>query len=322
MTGAVGQLVMDRLLASTRRSPTGLVRRGYAGARRALLLAADPVITADVAGHVLRLPLSHELPVYQATHPGYSMNLAAVAAVVIADHPDGCIVDIGANVGDSVAIIRTATTAPILCIEGDETFLPLLRENLGSLGPAVVEPCYVASTRDTGAHRVERVGGTARLVAAADCGPALVEVPLAQILDRHRDLGQPALVKIDTDGHDANIIADAIDVLEQHRAVLFFEWDPRLMADAGGLDATAIFPLLQAHGYEGLVLFANTGEMLCQARSDDAPLLADLARFVLEPGPISYFDICAVHEDDAHVAAQVVEAVRSRASDRRLRAPT
>ncbi len=81
-----------------------LVRRPLVGLRRLAVRAGDPAIRYTLDGTDLLLPLSHDLPMHRARYPRYSANLGDVAAAVAAARPEATMVDIGANIGDSVAI--------------------------------------------------------------------------------------------------------------------------------------------------------------------------------------------------------------------------
>jgi FkbM family methyltransferase len=56
-------------------------------------------------------------------------------------------IDIGANVGDSVAIVREQSDYPILCIEGNETYFQILEENLrrGAYASVMAVNVFVAT---------------------------------------------------------------------------------------------------------------------------------------------------------------------------------
>src|SRR6266545_3066092 len=63
----------------------------------------DPVITYEIGAGRLSIPLSHDLPLHRAAYPQYSSNLARIAASVAAFSDDFVVIDVGANVGDSLA---------------------------------------------------------------------------------------------------------------------------------------------------------------------------------------------------------------------------
>src|SRR6266852_517263 len=89
----------------------------------------DPMVRYNLAGLELRLPLSHNLPLYRRSFPLYSSNVGRIAAAVAAKYRDIHVIDIGANIGDTVAIVRAQVNCPILCVEGDASVCEILRDH-------------------------------------------------------------------------------------------------------------------------------------------------------------------------------------------------
>lgn len=282
------------------------VRRPLSALRAARLRAGDPPIAFDLDGTELIVPLSHLLPVHRAAHPTYSRNLGDVVAAVAEARPGATLVDIGANVGDSVAIVRAQSSVPVLCIEGDEIFLPYLRQNLDGVTDVEIVECYVATTADaTRRSVVERVGGTARLVERAD-GELNHTCSLTEVLAAHPAFATPTVIKIDTDGHDASILRTAEDVLGAAHPVLFFEHDPAMASAVGAPDPASIFELLVGHGYDTFVLYDNKGPRLEVLHGRDLERLVARSRALDASSDLPYLDVCAVHGDDADLAGAVL----------------
>lgn len=310
--------LMDALVHETSRHPQGVRRRALSALRKARLLAGDPAVVVVFDGRELVIPLSHELPVHRARHPDYSRNLGRVAAALHEARPGAPVVDIGANVGDSVAIIRDqAPEVPILCIEGDAQFLPYLDHNVRGLAGVEVAPVYV---RHSGAHgggqmAVVRVGGTASLVdqAGGVGGEPITARSLDDILADHPCFANPGMLKLDTDGHDADILLQAESVLAAARPVVFFEFDPPMAAGVGGTDPHAALDLLARLGYCRSLFFTNTGALAGALEvdawaSDAVSMAADLG-----PGrPVAYFDVCVFGPHDAELALEIERRERSR----------
>ena len=298
-------------------------RRALSAARKAWLTRADPAVEHPICGTTLRLPLSHQLPVHQAAHPDYSLNLGRIAAAATAGRPDATIIDIGANVGDSVAIMRPGTTAPILCIEGDASFLPYLEVNAHRFADIEIAPTYVRTAdAGDGAMAVVRDGGTARLeqvgdVGTAGPGPHLEVTPLADILAAHPRFMSPRLIKVDTDGQDAGILADADDVLASAHPVLFFEFDPAMTRAASGGDPLTTFTQLADLGYRRALFFTNLGELVIGLDRDSWREIPTLADYPSAGDPVAYFDVCAFGTDDGDLAAEVEATELARRRRRR-----
>src|SRR5262249_16620676 len=116
----------------------------------------------------LLLPADHALDRYQAKWRCYDRALGEIARLVWQKYPGSAAIDIGANVGDSAALINTPHDIPTLCIEGGEAFLPFLRENARRIGPhVVIETAFVGDdSASANAYALQRSeAGTAKLVA-------------------------------------------------------------------------------------------------------------------------------------------------------------
>ncbi len=283
-----------------------LVRKALGGARRARLAVGDPAVTWTVDGTELVLPLSHDLPVHRARHPRYSANLGSLAAAVAAHDPTATLIDIGANVGDSVAIIRARTPMPVLCIEGDEVFLPYLRRNVADADEVEVAPHYVSVSADGSSTAVvERSSGTARLVEGGASGTATAVRDLISLLGDHPRFARPRVIKVDTDGHDADILTAAAPLLGELRPVLFFEHDPGLAAAVGSGDPADLFAVLAVLGYEHFISFTNVGQLVGTDRADRLPGLVERSRRLGSSGQPPYLDVVALHADDAGLLGAV-----------------
>jgi FkbM family methyltransferase len=238
---------------------TGRARlKALIGLRRLLVRLGDPLVTWRVGNADLRLPLSHELPFYRHDHPEYDRAIGRIAAEI-----GGPVVDVGANVGDTAAEIRSRSDVPILCVEGDDRFFALLVANAKQIAGVELEHAFVDAPANA---RVERGAGTARLVRACNSelqsSEALRSKPLARILEEHPAFREPALLKLDTDGMDVPIVLANLDLLARTRPVLFFEYDPHLGATPD------VFERLREIGYRRLDVYENTGEL---AQSVDLP---------------------------------------------------
>jgi FkbM family methyltransferase len=221
--------------------------------RKLVLRRGDPLVRYRVGEIELELPLSHELPFYRKDHPGYAENVGRIAA-----EAGGPVVDIGANVGDTAAIVRSASDVPILCVEGDDRFFDILRRNAARFDPPIeLEHAYVDAPERAA---VERSRGTARVVG----GEAAIRTrTLRAILADHPRFAEPALVKIDTDGYDVPILLAELELLSQVKPALFFEYDPHLGADP------VVFRRLAEIGYTTAHVYENTGELARVATLDD-----------------------------------------------------
>lgn len=259
------------------------------------------------------MPLSHDLPIILAAWPHYSQNLVRLASMTVATRHDVTIVDIGANIGDTAALMRGAVAAPILCVEGDELFLDLLHHNVRRLHDVEVEEAYVATAADdtARARTVQRRAGTATLVpSASGPTPARPGRPLPEILGSHARFSSPGLVKIDTDGADPRIIVANRELLSRTRPVVFFEFAPLWAAKTGDTNPYRALAALAEAGYEGALVYGNTGELLLVTKVTEPHVWKDLGRFTMAHGKGQYYDVAAFHSDDTELFEQAGAAER------------
>lgn len=273
--------------------------------RRAMVaLLNDPNVTYALDGSVLKIPLSHELPFIRARYPSYSTNIGRVAVALEAKYPDLTMVDIGANVGDTVAIVRRLTHFPILCIDGDPRFFSLLEENSKQWQKILLENSFVGETTSSLTGHVEVVGGTGHLVPDSTSTTPIHTRTLSAILEAFPDFAAPKIVKIDTDGFDTKIIKCEQGLLGRLKPVIFFEYDPYFFGNIDR-DGFSVFDSLKSAGYTTAMFFENTGEFLVCADLDNFGLLEDLHHFYSDRGGLRYADVCVFAAEDADVLAKV-----------------
>jgi len=267
----------------------------FAVARGLILLVSDPLVETDVFGTQLAVPLSHALPRYLKVFPYYASNLGRLAALIKEKYPGLVVIDIGANIGDSVAAIRRGSGAPVLCVEGNPVFLKVLKLNAARFERVRIAEAYVGDVNASLLAEDKAAEGSSHITEGG--GREIKIRLLSAILDEHPDFKTAKLVKIDTDGFDCKIIRGSADFLAAARPVIFFEYDPLLLfrQDDGGL---SVFDTLRGLGYDSAVVYDNLGHYLLSLQLSDSKLLKELhAHFFSYQGE-RFGDFCVFHSDD------------------------
>lgn len=254
------------------------------------------------------LPSDHRLPLYQNWFAQHGGQLKRLAEAVLLDRPEKSYVDIGANVGDTAAVVRSAVRNPILCIEGSATYQPFLIENSAILGPDVaIETSYVGPD-DSGIVGVEVMsGGTGRIV-AGDGAARIRTRSMSSIMADHAGLSDCGLIKVDTDGHDYAILCGSLDWLSSQRPTVLFEYAPRFAVPNGPTGPDTL-RALAGIGYSGALWYDNTGELLWVSHVADHGAIAQLDRLLSSYGQtyrghlvdchaLRYADVVAFHSDE------------------------
>ena len=267
-------------------------------------------IYETIGRHQIRLPRhSEKLNIKQAFRL-YDTALGLVASLTKSKYPGLCAIDIGANVGDTAALIRRDSDIPVLCVEGDAQLLPLLRENLDNLGPeSEIEPTFVGRRGVyIDSSLIDDPGRNASLIGAVRPWATTALRTLDEILSDHPRFSASKLLKTDTEGFDFEIIHESLGFIKRAKPVLFFEYDPHFCPedpDAG----LATIRLLVGAGYRRFAYYDNFGNYLTDIDSQDQGRFEDLDHYLhsnrLYGTAIYYFDICAFHGDDVDLADEL-----------------
>jgi FkbM family methyltransferase len=236
--------------------------------------------------------------------------LGDVARVVRAKYPDLHAIDIGANVGDTAALIRKAGEIPVLCIEGDSELLSILAENAAVMGAGIaIEKSFVGAEGQAvdPALIVDR-GRNASLKAAIKDEGSIKLRSLRSILEDHPEFSQAKLLKTDTEGFDFDILRQSLDFIRGSKPVIFFEYDPGLRPAESKAGLDIIGALIDA-GYSDFIYYDNYGNFLIHAKASQLNILTDLHNYLASNrafgAAVYYFDVCAFHEQDAGLALEL-----------------
>jgi FkbM family methyltransferase len=264
----------------------------------------DPLINYPIKGHNLKLPLSHALPLVLQYYPDYANNLARLASCVYAKYPDLKIIDIGANIGDSVFVIRNKVFCPILCIEGDPKFFGILQTNTADCEDVVTKQVFIGDSDASTNKELVIVSGTAHFTDSSNTSTEFKK--LSSILIDEPQFSSAKLLKIDTDGFDLAIIRGSVDFIKSAKPILFFEYDPFFLKNQKE-DGILIFSLLQELGYHSIVIYDNFGRYLISLLLTETNQIADMHGYLLNRLGDYYYDICAVQAADLEIIQQLRE---------------
>lgn len=172
---------------------------------------------------------------------------------------NGVVVDIGANLGEwAVPLAKSVGGGgQVLCCEPNPAMAAALSATLAinNLLHAAVLPVAISSGDGNGHLAVDTVdSGQSRL---ANAGVPVPLRSLDSIVAEHR-LDRLDLVKIDVEGHEAEVLAGAATTLSRLRPALIFE-SAREPADERALIADR----LEACGYDVVAVLHHYGALAC-----------------------------------------------------------
>lgn len=270
----------------------------------------EDIIKGKVGNFKIFMNADHAIVKNIAQHPSYCANLPRLTQTVIAKYRNMSLVDVGANIGDSVALIRTQVYCPIICIEGDLEYFSLLKKNLKQFKDVLALNDYLGekdSLIDAETNKRDgtlRIQGTEPVIGNTD---TLAIKTLDSIVQTHQQkFAHAKVLKIDTDGYDLKIIRGSVDFLRQNKPVLFFEYD-RAFLDTLNDDGLSIFETLGKIGYQSILFYDNYGRFLISLDIEQIKKVEQLDAYISKrEGSFPYYDLCIFHKDDENIARNLI----------------
>ena len=220
------------------------------------------------------------------------------------------VVDIGANVGDTACIIKTAEEVPILCIEGDEYIFGFLQKNIAQFQNVTARKLFLGETTREIRASFEKSGWNLTLKPNETSTQAVNLTRLDDFIFSEPGWQTFKLVKIDAEGFDCSIIRGATNFLRELHPVIHFEYIRPAM-DAIGEPGIDTLLLLSDLGYSHLAVHDPKGRFFCSTTLSENNFIKDLHDYADGVhGGISHYDFTAFHESDSDLAAEFLEIER------------
>ncbi len=244
----------------------------------------------------IMLPKEHLLPEFQRSFPNYDRFLPHLAGLM---PPSATIIDIGANVGDTLAgMVEKNSASTYVCIEPDDAFFGFLTQNIESIR-RVKQSLVVHAVKSLVGNHVSAVslegkGGTKRAV-VSETGLIKSRTLDAILLDLP-EIPDVRLLKSDVDGFDYDVLEASKDVIERYKPLIFFECQYFFEYQKDGF--CKLLEKLQVMAYHDWVVFDNFGEVII--RTKDIGAIVQLIEYIWRqnteksPRTINYFDILAI----------------------------
>lgn len=259
-----------------------------------------------IANIKMDLGEGHALPAFQKSCKMYDRFIPYLARITQGKEGK-YIIDIGANVGDTLAAMWNDTEDCFLCIEPVEEFFLLLTDNIRRLG----NPDRVHTERAFVTDKMEEVyspivseyGTATKKRNDSDAWQLIPSKTVDYLIKEKRiDYKDIDLLKIDTDGFDADCILSAKELLGKGNALIF--WENYSKTCAQYKKCLEAHDVLQKNGYSVFFIFDNYGNYLCKGNLDTANSILNYVQRVRTGcigNTFSYFDVltCKIQDEAA-----------------------
>lgn len=267
----------------------------------------------EINGYKLNLGKNHTLPGFMKCHPLYDRIFEYLAKLKTNERvTKGWIIDIGANVGDSLAYMLNNTDSSFLCIEPTEEFYELLCQNIQEMRESdrariITRQCYI--TDNNKEKFISNItGGTACKQKITEGFEKVESFTLEQVLEQENICPQDIqLIKIDTDGYDADCLLSCGDMLKNSMAYLY--WENQFVNEEQYKKLLEAYNYLELIGYNTFYFFDNFGNFLCSGNLQTLRQVNNyLKRMIENRSTVTffYFDVLACKGEGKLVVDKVI----------------
>ena len=301
---ALGEFAYRKLLRAA-----GARRVAWAAYRELLIkVLRDPTILLSVHGRAMAMPLSMQLPIWLQQEPAYDRLLQRLGTFI--RHREGQIraIDVGANIGDSIAAIGVELGDRFLAIEPSERFFRYLVMNWGLVSEVTSLQAACASGGAAESFSVDHYRRGTATVVRAPPDDGLAFKTLDAIVQSIPAFEEIDLLKIDTDGWDLDVIRGAEETIRRFQPIVLFEVDSFSEASYVDrcIDSLNFFGLA---GYGGFLVYDNAGFLVGHHQIDALESFRELLCYqqglsairktgVLTISAPFYFDVLMLRPDD------------------------
>jgi FkbM family methyltransferase len=241
------------------------------------------IVKANIYGREVLMPKSHSI-LYNLSHfPHYNTNLQRIARQYQQFRNEQfSIIDVGANIGDTLLMLRQVTDLPVHCFEGDKFFYDLLEKNSAGTGKSYIHQMLLSDKPGTLKIKNELTLGTSVVVTDENEGVSSVFDTIDHFFRERYPNEKIGIIKTDTDGYDLKILRGAAETIRHHHPVVFLEYD-RVFFEKNQDNGLDFFSFMKGLDYEGLLVYDNYGKLVCATTLDQRRTIAALHSYIKTP---------------------------------------
>ena len=271
------------------------------------------IADTQVGRFKIQVPTINPICRHYQLYPNWSSQLGRLTSILKGKYANLAAIDVGANVGDTACIIKSAEDIPLLCIEGDEFTFGFLQKNIAQFRNTSAHQLFLGEKTTTVSVDFEKAGWNTTLkLGSSSSAKAVKLTSLDDFLVSQPGIEAFKLLKIDTEWFDCSIIRGGSNFIQNVSPVITFEYNRGNM-DAIGEPGLPTLSMLQGLGYSRIAFHDQDGRFLLSASMADTGLVQDLHDYAdCVRGRTGYLDITVFQENDTDLAEAFVAHERTR----------
>lgn len=259
--------------------------------------------TVKVGKFLIEMPGYNPQLINYQLFPDLNIQLARLAATIAKKYPAMTVIDVGANVGDTIAVLKSAVDLPVIAVEGDDVSYSYLERNTVQFSNITLIKTYLGEHSGDEKVSMEKSGWNTTLIPNASGEKQISFKTLDEVIATN-GLNQKELklLKVDVEGFDTIVLRGATRIIQQHKPVLFFEYNRANMIAIKEDGLSTIFSF-RNYGYQKIAFFDHKGTLLLATDLQNEEVVTYLHEYASSKNNlIGYYDICIFHETDTAVA--------------------
>lgn len=262
--------------------------------RLTINFVSDPIISVKVGQKNLYMNASHKLPLIKASLPYYDTALPRLGSFLKGKQGYLNMIDVGANIGDTVSLITESLTGDFLCVEADEMYFQLLLMNTKTIQNVVCENILVSDVEGVSNLSLVQVRGTSHVSENTSGDPETLVTTIDKLVEKHQVFSKANLIKVDTDGYDYKVLRGCKQLINESRPVVYFELSPWFLTVAGE-DPVSIFDYFFSSGYSSALFYDYSGFPLIMINTRETELIYQLLNYA-DIKENFYYDVLLFHD--------------------------
>lgn len=265
----------------------------------------------NVGKYPIQMPGNSLQLINYKLYPDLNIQLGRLAVAISKKYQDITVIDVGANVGDTIAVLKTAIDLPVIAIEGDDVCYEFLQKNIQQFKNVSLVKSYLGEKSKSVNVNLENAGWNTTIIPEESGNRQIVFSTLDEVIMAGGfDDRLLKLLKVDVEGFDTIVLRGALNIIQKHKPVLFFEYNRKSMK-AINEDGLSTLLSFEKFGYSKIVFFDHKGNLVLATDMQNDEVITYMHNYISsEKNLLAYYDICIFHADDKAISDDFLIAER------------
>jgi FkbM family methyltransferase len=236
-------------------------------------------------------------------YPDLNSQLGRLAGIIFQKYPGMTVIDVGANVGDTISILKSTVDVPVIGIEGDDVSFNYLQKNVAQFSNVYVIKTFLGEKTQDAKVNMDKTGWNNTLIPDAGGDQHISFKSLDDvIMSEGFSNVETKLLKVDVEGFDTIVLRGATAIIQKNKPVLFFEYNRKSMKMINEEGLPTIMSFAE-FGYTKIIFFDHKGTLVLATSMQNNEVITYMQNYISsEKNLLAYYDICIFHEDDEEIA--------------------